>query len=93
YEMNVTYTDVTDNATKVTVSLPDDATGIVTIIINGTNFTGVIYKGKAVIDVVNLTAPLYHYVAVWDGDEKYVNGSKAGIIHNKEYRDDSQVIV
>ena len=93
YEMNVTYTNITDNATKVTVSLPDDATGLVTINVNGTNFTGVIYKGKAVIDVVNLTNPGYPYIAIWDGDEKYVNASKSGIIHNSEYRFDSQVIV
>ena len=93
YEMNVTYTNVTNNATKVTVTLPDDATGIVTINVNGTNFTGVIYKGKAVIDVVNLTNPVYPYIAIWDGDEKYVNASKSGIIHNTEYREESVVVV
>ena len=36
---------------------------------------------------------IYPYIAIWDGDEKYVNGSKSGVIYNTEYRDVSQVIV
>ena len=93
YNMDISYTDVVNNATKVTVTLPDDATGIVTIIVNGTNFTGVIYKGKSTIDVNNLIAPVYNYIAIWDGGDKYVNGSKTGIIYNNEFREKSQVIV
>ena len=93
YDMNVTYAEVVNNATKVTVTLPDDATGLVTLIVNGTNFTGVIYKGKATIDVNNLTGQKYTYVAIWEGDDKYVNGSATGIIYNDAFREKSQVIV
>ena len=93
YNIDVDYSKVVNNATKVTVTLPGDATGLVTITVNNTNFTGVVYKGKAVIEVTNITAPSYDYVVNWEGDNKYVAGRATGVIYNDEYRKDSQVVV
>ncbi|WP_296858056.1 Ig-like domain-containing protein, partial [uncultured Methanobrevibacter sp.] len=93
YNIDADYSKVVNNATKVTVTLPGDATGLVTITVNNTNFTGVVYKGKAVIEVTNITAPSYDYVLNWEGDDKYVAGKATGVIYNDAYRKDSQVIV
>ena len=93
YDIVVDYGKVVNNATKVNVTLPGDATGLVTIIINGTNFTGAVYKGKAVIEVTNIIDNHYEYLVLWDGDDKYTNGSKSGILYNDAFREDSQVIV
>jgi len=93
YTIDANYSKIINNATKVTVTLPDDATGLVTIIIADTNFTGVIYKGKAIIDVNNIVLSQYNYTIIWDGDEKYVNGSASGVIYNEAYREKSQIIV
>ena len=93
YDIVVDYGKVVNNATKVNVTLPGDATGLVTIIINGTNFTGAVYKGKAVIEVTNIIDNHYDYLVIWDGDDKYTNGSKSGILYNDAFREDSQIIV
>ena len=93
YNIVVDYGKVVNNATKVNVTLPNDATGLVTIIINGTNFTGTVYKGKSSIEVTNIVNPKYDYVVIWEGDDKYTNGSKSGTLYNDAYRDNSQVIV
>ena len=93
YIINVDYSKVVNNTTRVTVTLPDDATGLVTITVNNTNFTGIIYKGKAVIEVTNIIDVSYDYVVNWEGDDKYVPGRTTGVIYNDEFRKDSQVIV
>ena len=93
YNIDVDYSKVVNNATKVTVTLPGDVIGLVTITVNNTNFTGVIYKGKAVVEVTNITAPSYDYVVNWEGDDKYVAGKATGVIYNDAYRKDSQVVV
>jgi len=80
YTIKVASTPVVNNASKVTVTLPNDATGLVTITINGTNFTGVLYKGKAVIDVDGLTQTENPFSVFYEGDSKYVNGTVTGII-------------
>ena len=93
YNIDADYSKVVNNATKITVTLPDDATGLVTITVNNTNFTGAIYKGKVVIEVTNITAASYDYVVNWEGDDKYVAGRTTGVIYNEAFRKDSQVIV
>ena len=93
YNIDADYSKVVNNATKITVTLPDDATGLVTITVNNTNFTGAIYKGKVVIEVTNITAASYDYVVNWEGDNKYVAGRTTGVIYNEAFRKDSQVIV
>ena len=61
---------VGDNAT-ITVRLPSDATGNVTITINNNNYTESIVNGSAVFNVSGLPHGNYTVVANYTGDRKY----------------------
>ena len=59
---------------NITVVVPVDATGNVTITIDGKNYTGTVTDGRAVISVAGLNPGNYTVSAFYMGD-KYYNGS------------------
>ena len=60
----------------VVVTLPEDATGNVTLTINGETFNATVEEGEAVIEVSGLTVGEYPDVeVVYSGDENYVAGT------------------
>ena len=62
----------------ITVTVPDDATGNVTVSVGGKDYPAVIKDGKAVVTVDDL-APGDHTVAVvYDGDDNYVSNYTIG---------------
>ena len=62
---------------KITVTLPDDATGTVTIEVGGKRYTALVKDGKAEFTVAGLKAGKYTVDAAYSGDDKYlpVSGS------------------
>lgn len=68
---------VEGDVASVVVGVDLNATGIVLVDINGNKFYGNIYKGKAVVNVVGLTAGDYSAKITYLGDENYAsaNGS------------------
>ena len=62
----------------VTVTLPDDATGTVTIEINGKSYTADVKDGKAVFNVTGLEAGDKTVAVKYDGDKNYVENSTTG---------------
>ena len=62
----------------VTVTLPDDATGNVTIEINGKSYTTEVKDGKAVFNVTGLAAGDKTVAVKYDGDKNYVENSTTG---------------
>ena len=62
----------------VTVTLPDDATGTVTIEINGKTYTAEAKDGKAVFNVEGLEAGDKTVAVKYDGDKNYVENSTTG---------------
>ncbi|WP_407453277.1 Ig-like domain repeat protein, partial [Methanobrevibacter sp.] len=62
----------------VTVTLPDDATGTVTIEINGKEYTADVKDGKAVFNVTGLEAGNKTVAVKYDGDDNYVSNSTTG---------------
>jgi hypothetical protein len=60
---------------KVVVGLPEDATGKVTVEINGKNFTADAKDGKAEFDIEGLMAGNKTVIASYDGDDWYVANS------------------
>ena len=62
----------------VTVTLPDDATGNVTIEINGKSYTTEVKDGKAVFNVTGLAAGNKTVAVKYDGDKNYVENSTTG---------------
>ena len=66
---------------SVSVALPDDATGDVSIIIDGKNYTEKVINGTATFTISNLTVGKYDISAVYDGDDKYLeNSAKSSVI-------------
>ena len=62
-------TKVTDG--KIVITLPDDATGSVTIEIDGKSYTAPVKDGKAVFDVPGLAAGKHDINVYYSGDDKY----------------------
>ena len=56
----------------IIVELPDDATGNVTIIIDGEKYIANVKEGKATFNVKGLKAGEYDIVAIYDGDNEYL---------------------
>ena len=55
----------------VTIKLPKDATGTVTITVDGKKFTAKVFDGKAVFVIPGLSAGEYNAVVYYSGDSKY----------------------
>ena len=56
----------------ISVALPDDATGEVTIIVNGKNYTVMTKYGMASVTISGLASGSYDVVAKFNGDDKYL---------------------
>ena len=56
----------------ITVILPDDATGTVTITVNGQSYTEEVKDGKAVFSIRGLASGEYNILAIYSGDDKYL---------------------
>ena len=74
-------TDVESNTDGLLViPFPSDATGNVTVTINGKNYTGKIVDGKVVLDIKDLSAGNYTSIIYYSGDGNYTNSTKTIVI-------------
>ena len=73
-DMNITIPDEikTGENTTITVDLPEDATGNVTVTINTQNYTSEVKNGIANITISNLPIGNYNVTIAYSGDNKYV---------------------
>ena len=81
----------------ITVTVPKDATGNVTITVAGKTYTAPVKDGKAVFNVPGLKVGIHHIKAYYEGDEKYESSQADGYIevvddnhngsHNKAHED------
>ena len=62
----------------VTVTVPEEATGIITIEINAKNYTAEIKNGKAIFKVNGLSVGDKTVAVTYDGDENYVGNFTTG---------------
>ena len=78
-KINITIPDVvTGETTSVTVELPSDATGNVTLSINGKDYKFDVIKGIATVKLPKLATGNYGYVITYSGDDSYLSFSKTG---------------
>ena len=66
---------------NISFNLPSDASGNVTIIIKGVNYTSDVIKGNVTIDLSNLTNGNYDYTLVYSGDDKYAPFTRYGTLN------------
>jgi hypothetical protein len=59
--------------TYVTVKVPQNATGNVTVTIDGKNYTAEVVNGTAIVDVGSLTAGSKSVIVEYPGDNNYAN--------------------
>ena len=68
---------VVDNGNgTVVVVLPEDATGNVTITVDGKNFTAEVVNGTAIVKLENVTPGTHEVEVIYSGDDKYTNVTK-----------------
>ena len=79
--VDVPNVDITYDDGKLVIDVPDDATGDVTVTIDGEEHTVPIEDGKAVVDVPSGLEPGNHTVDVkYPGDDKYAPGTDSTVI-------------
>ena len=78
YSISVSAKDINvgDKAT-ITVTLPGDATGSVSIVVGGKTYTAPINNGKATLDVSGLTKGTYTVSVTYAGNDKYLSKSNS----------------
>ena len=62
---------ITTDGDKLVVSVPDDATGDVTVTIDGKDYTVPIKDGKAVVDISDLPSGTHDVKVTYPGNDKY----------------------
>ena len=78
YSITVSAKDISaGDKAVITVTLPSDATGSVSIVVNGKTYTASVNKGKATLDVSGLAKGTYTVTASYAGDSKYVSKSNS----------------
>lgn len=70
---NTLVTDTPNGTTtpEFTINLPNDATGNLTVTINGKNYTQELVNGSAKVTIPNLTPGDYNATITYSGDDKY----------------------
>ena len=81
---------VSGDDSQVTVQLPEDATGIVTITVDGKKYSAELVNGKAVFVIPNLPVGKYEVYVHYSGDKKYDSNSTTTfiLIEDKNGTDD-----
>ena len=82
---------VEDENSTITVNLPEDATGNVTAVIEGEEYTAPVVNGTANIAVPGLRPGNYSVPVTYSGDDKY-NPATEKITYNVEEVDKSDII-
>ena len=78
-EINIPSLDNPSNDESVAITLPDDATGTVTLTVNGKNYCFEVSNGVASVKFPELTNGNYNYTISYSGDSKYSSFVSSGI--------------
>ncbi|WP_407380908.1 Ig-like domain repeat protein, partial [Methanobrevibacter sp.] len=92
--INVTISEVKEgeNAT-VTITVPENATGNVTVTIDGQKYTAEVINGTATVEVENLTAGPKTILVEYDGDENYASNYTTSDFTVDKAKETSEVYV
>ena len=76
--MDVVVKDIVNGTAVVVVTVPKNATGKVTLRIDGMNYTADIIGGNATFNLVNLTSGAKTFVVEYPGDNNYTGNYTVG---------------
>ena len=91
--VNVTVEDIGSGVAVVTVEVPDDATGNVTVKVNKTVVTVGIVDGKAVAVIPNLDVGNYTVNVTYTGDRKYESSTNKTTLEIKKEKPETEIVV
>ena len=85
-KVNIPVTDETitlpdSNSTSYSVNLPADATGTLTVTVDGTDFTGQLVNGKATVNIPELDEGTHNITVAYSGDSKYESITKSAVVN------------
>ena len=69
------------NSTEYAISLPDDATGTLTVTVDGKNYTQTLINGKATVNIPELSEGSHNITVTYSGDGKYEAISKSSVVN------------
>lgn len=75
-----TFTLPDDNSTVCSVNLPSDATGILTVTVDGKTYTETLTNGKATVNIHKLNDGSHNITVTYSGDGKYEPIIKTSVI-------------
>ena len=79
--LNIDSQDITaDKDGKIVITLPTDATGTVTIEIDGKTYTAPVVNGKAVFTIPGLSEGVHDIKVYYSGDDKYLPANATATI-------------
>ena len=86
------YSDITVGKDgQIVITLPDDATGTVTIEIDGKTYTTPVENGKAIFTISGLTEGLHDIKVYYSGDDKYLATNATGTIEVLPVEDNNKI--
>lgn len=88
---NETITIPESDSTEYSISLPSDATGTLTVTVDGVNHTQSLINGKATVNIPELTPGSHNITVTYSGDSKYSPILKSSIVDVPKF--DSQLSV
>ena len=96
FKVNVPVTNETisipeSDSTEYSISLPGDATGTLTVTVDGVNHTQSLINGKATVNIPDLTPGNHNITVIYSGDSKYSSILKSSIVDVPKF--DSQLSV
>ena len=72
--ININATNITHGSTEtLNITVPDDATGIVKVLINGSDYYGEIRNGSVIVNVSDLKVGKYNVTVFFEEDDKYLS--------------------
>ena len=73
--------DTSDAASSVSINLPEDATGTLTVSVDGKNYTENLTNGKATVNIPELADGEYNITVTYSGDSKYDAITKTTVVN------------
>ena len=68
------------DSTQYSISLPADATGTLTVTVDGKNYTETLVNGKATVNIPELTTGSHNITVTYSGDAKYSPITKSSVV-------------
>ena len=89
YRNHISFTNINasdimvDDTETIVINLNEsDATGVISISVNGSYYEGSIINGSAIIDVSGLNAGTYNVISFYGGDNKYLAANSISVEFN-----------